>query len=166
MDHILTREESKRLMELLNLPMTEYGNFPLMRRAFLKACKILHPDKGGNAEQAQELISLYRKLEESLPSLNPQESFTTDQVSVSSDTMGFYLKDWKACIKGNPLCMCLFCLLKESHSRKNKNRRPKVWGACYCFECYILWFGLEYTYYVCCSWMGIIANLPFGSLNI
>ncbi|AWD33773.1 83T protein [Panthera leo polyomavirus 1] len=79
MDHILTREESKRLMELLNLPMTEYGNFPLMRRAFLKACKILHPDKGGNAEQAQELISLYRKLEESLPSLNPQESFTTDQ---------------------------------------------------------------------------------------
>nr|AWD33780.1 713T protein [Panthera leo polyomavirus 1] len=126
MDHILTREESKRLMELLNLPMTEYGNFPLMRRAFLKACKILHPDKGGNAEQAQELISLYRKLEESLPSLNPQESFTTDQVSVSSDTMGFYLKDWKACIKGNPLCMCLFCLLKESHSRKNKNRRPKI----------------------------------------
>ncbi|QKY77212.1 large T antigen [Rhinolophus hipposideros polyomavirus 1] len=80
MDHTLTREESMRLMELLSLPMEQYGNFPLMRKAFLQKCKILHPDKGGNQELAKELISLYKRLEEMLPTLNPEDSFSTSQI--------------------------------------------------------------------------------------
>ncbi|AOW44159.1 large T antigen [Polyomavirus sp.] len=80
MDHALTREESVKLMQLLKLPMEQYGNFPLMRRAFLEQCKVLHPDKGGNAELAKELISLYRKLEAVIPPLNPNDSFTTEQI--------------------------------------------------------------------------------------
>ncbi|BAQ55552.1 large T antigen [Bat polyomavirus 6a] len=67
MDHALTREESVRLMQLLKLPMEQYGNFSLMRKAFLRECKNLHPDKGGNPELAKELITLYRKLEEQAP---------------------------------------------------------------------------------------------------
>ncbi|BAZ96574.1 large T antigen [Rhinolophus blasii polyomavirus 1] len=80
MDHTLSREESLRLMELLSLPMEQYGNFPLMRKAFLQKCKILHPDKGGNQELAKELISLYKRLEEMLPTLNPEETFSTTQI--------------------------------------------------------------------------------------
>ncbi|BAX01887.1 large T antigen [Rhinolophus hildebrandtii polyomavirus 1] len=80
MDHTLTRAESLRLMELLSLPMEQYGNFPLMRKAFLQKCKILHPDKGGNQELAKELISLYKRLEELLPTLNPEEGFSTTQI--------------------------------------------------------------------------------------
>ncbi|ALN69895.1 LTAg [Betapolyomavirus secumuris] len=80
MDHQLTREESQRLMHLLKLPMEQYGNFPLMRKAFLRACKIVHPDKGGSDELSQELISLYRRLEESLPCLSTQDFIETDKI--------------------------------------------------------------------------------------
>ncbi|BBG61996.2 large T antigen [Myotis horsfieldii polyomavirus 3] len=54
MDHTLSREESIKLMQLLNLPLEQYGNFPLMRKAFLKRCKVMHPDKGGEPEAAKE----------------------------------------------------------------------------------------------------------------
>ncbi|AOW44160.1 small T antigen [Polyomavirus sp.] len=163
MDHALTREESVKLMQLLKLPMEQYGNFPLMRRAFLEQCKVLHPDKGGNAELAKELISLYRKLEAVIPPLNPNDSFTTEQVGVS-DSFVFYLRDWSSCLKGTEVCICLFCLLRDSHRRRGS--KPKCWGSCFCFECYIAWFGLEYTYFIAQSWQAIIAKLPFSTLNI
>ncbi|BAQ55572.1 large T antigen [Bat polyomavirus 6c] len=82
MDHALTREESQRLMELLNLPMEQFGNFHLMKRAFLSSIKKYHPDKGGDESMAKELISLYKKAECHVSSLETEDdtSFTTDEV--------------------------------------------------------------------------------------
>ncbi|BAZ96592.1 large T antigen [Rhinolophus simulator polyomavirus 2] len=80
MDHKLSREESVKLMELLKLPLEQYGNFPLMRKAFLQRCKVMHPDKGGDPEMAKELISLYKRLEECLPPLHTEEGFSTSQI--------------------------------------------------------------------------------------
>nr|AIF74279.1 large T [Bat polyomavirus] len=80
MDHVLSREECKRLMCLLDLSMEQWGNFPLMRKAFLHKCKILHPDKGGDQELAKELISLYKRVQESAPALNPDSQFSTTQI--------------------------------------------------------------------------------------
>nr|QXP80951.1 large T antigen [Squirrel monkey polyomavirus]QXP80957.1 large T antigen [Squirrel monkey polyomavirus]QXP80963.1 large T antigen [Squirrel monkey polyomavirus] len=80
MDHTLTREESKLLMELLGLPMEQYGNFPLMRKAFLQKCKIMHPDKGGDEQTAKMLISLYKKLESEVKSLNTDDGFSTEEI--------------------------------------------------------------------------------------
>ncbi|QKY77211.1 small T antigen [Rhinolophus hipposideros polyomavirus 1] len=164
MDHTLTREESMRLMELLSLPMEQYGNFPLMRKAFLQKCKILHPDKGGNQELAKELISLYKRLEEMLPTLNPEDSFSTSQVY---DTDLFiYLSDWEKCSTNtNQGCKCLFCLLRESHT-KRRTLWPKVWGDCFCFNCYTTWFGLEKSWMVFLSWKEIIGKTPYRVLNI
>ncbi|ACI16490.1 putative large T antigen [Myotis polyomavirus VM-2008] len=80
MDHTLSREESKRLMSLLGLSMDQWGNFPIMRKAFLTKCKILHPDKGGDQELAKELISLYKRAQESAAALNPDTQFSTTQI--------------------------------------------------------------------------------------
>ncbi|AFU25616.1 small T antigen [Betapolyomavirus calbifrons] len=163
MDHTLTRDESKLLMELLNLPMEQYGNFPLMRKAFLQKCKILHPDKGGDQETAKMLISLYKRLEAEVQSLNTDDCFTTDQVCEISNMI--FLKDWRTCRMGSVKCTCLFCLLKREHKQQLIGR-PKVWGTCYCFNCYILWFGLEHTYDIFLSWKALIAITPFRNLNI
>ncbi|BAX01889.1 small T antigen [Rhinolophus hildebrandtii polyomavirus 1] len=165
MDHTLTRAESLRLMELLSLPMEQYGNFPLMRKAFLQKCKILHPDKGGNQELAKELISLYKRLEELLPTLNPEEGFSTTQVYESSDIF-IYLSDWSTCRYGkNGDCRCLFCLLQRNHKRR-KTPWPKVWGDCFCFKCYTTWFGLHRSWMVFLSWKEIIGKTPYRVLNI
>ncbi|AGA82593.1 large T antigen [Betapolyomavirus mafricanus] len=84
MDKALTREESQQLMELLGLPMVQYGNLPAMRKAFLQKCKILHPDKGGNEEQMKTLMSLYKKLEDHLKDVQDEEfwahSWRADEV--------------------------------------------------------------------------------------
>ncbi|BAJ53087.1 large T antigen [Betapolyomavirus mastomysis] len=103
MDHTLTREESLRLMELLQLPMEQYGNFPLMRKAFLARCRVLHPDKGGDQTLAKELITLYRKLEEHLPQLDPQERFSTDQIPT------YGTEEWEAWWRNFNQDYDLFC---------------------------------------------------------
>ncbi|BBG62158.1 small T antigen [Rousettus leschenaultii polyomavirus 2] len=164
MDHVLSREESRRLMALLNLPMDQFGNFTLMRQAFLSQIKCTHPDKGGNPELAKELISLYKKAESQVSSLETEESFSTEQV-YESGTFFLYLKDWTACNRGEP-CACLFCMLRENHYKRKKNREKNVWGTCYCFTCYITWFGLEHTWMVWLSWRNIIANTPYRCLNL
>ncbi|BAX01893.1 large T antigen [Rousettus aegyptiacus polyomavirus 1] len=79
MDTGLTREESQTLLQLLNLGPESYGNWGLMRKAFLSKCKELHPDKGGDPEKAKLLISLYKKLEANVTTLNPEESFSTSE---------------------------------------------------------------------------------------
>ncbi|BAJ53088.1 small T antigen [Betapolyomavirus mastomysis] len=165
MDHTLTREESLRLMELLQLPMEQYGNFPLMRKAFLARCRVLHPDKGGDQTLAKELITLYRKLEEHLPQLDPQERFSTDQVCVGDPGIKF-MKDWLDCNQNLGNCTCLFCLLRDDHNEKCKGARPKCWGQCLCFKCYITWFGLEHNWEIFLSWRGIVGLMPFCALNI
>ncbi|BAQ55573.1 small t antigen [Bat polyomavirus 6c] len=165
MDHALTREESQRLMELLNLPMEQFGNFHLMKRAFLSSIKKYHPDKGGDESMAKELISLYKKAECHVSSLETEDdtSFTTDEVQKAD--MFLYLRDWVECNMGFP-CKCLFCMLRKRHNERKKNLLHNVWGTCYCFKCYILWFGLEHSWIIFLSWKGIIANTPYRCLDL
>ncbi|BBG62123.1 small T antigen [Rhinolophus thomasi polyomavirus 1] len=165
MDHTLTREESIKLMQLLNLPLEQYGNFPLMRKAFLKRCKIMHPDKGGDVEAAKELISLYKKLEECLPPLHTEEGFSTSQVCSTSNFTIF--KDWMSCKEQKILCTCIFCLLRVHHKEKPSRRsKPKCWGECLCYECYTTWFGLLDSRFIFDSWLQLIGNIPFRALKV
>ncbi|AFU25619.1 small T antigen [Saimiri sciureus polyomavirus 1] len=163
MDHTLTREESKLLMELLGLPMEQYGNFPLMRKAFLQKCKIMHPDKGGDEQAAKMLISLYKKLESEVKSLNTDDGFSTEEVCKISKLT--YMKDWLTCCFGSFSCKCLFCLLLKNH-KQELTKKPKVWGDCLCFKCYTLWFGLQYTVDIYQSWQALIGVTLFKNLNI
>nr|BBG62035.1 small T antigen [Rhinolophus affinis polyomavirus 3]BBG62053.1 small T antigen [Rhinolophus affinis polyomavirus 3]BBG62059.1 small T antigen [Rhinolophus affinis polyomavirus 3] len=163
MDHTLSREESIKLMQLLNLPLEQYGNFPLMRKAFLKRCKVMHPDKGGEPEAAKELISLYKRLEECLPPLHVEEGFSTSQVCATDNFKIF--NDWVRCKEQKISCTCIFCLLRMHHKDKS-SRRPKCWGTCLCFHCYITWFGLEDTEFIFESWMNLIGNVPFRALRV
>lgn len=163
MDHILSRDETKRLMHLLGLPMPQWGNFPLMRKAFLTKCKILHPDKGGDQELAKELIGLYKRAESAVAALNPEEQFSTTQVC--SGGACTILKDMETCPGGTSLsCVCLFCLLRDSH--REKEQAPKLWGRCYCYKCFITWFGLEDSTTVIHSWISVLGHIPFAALNI
>ncbi|BBG62086.1 small T antigen [Rhinolophus ferrumequinum polyomavirus 3] len=165
MDHTLSREESKKLMELLKLPLEQYGNFPLMRKAFLQRCKVMHPDKGGDPEAAKELISLYKRLEECLPPLHTEETFSTSQVC-SSDNFKLF-GDWQSCMLQKIPCPCIFCLLRSHHNQKQKaNRKPNCWGECLCYQCYITWFGLLDSYFILKSWMEIMGNIPFSALRV
>ncbi|BAQ55561.1 small t antigen [Bat polyomavirus 6d] len=166
MDHLLTREESIRLMQLLELPMDEFGNFNAMRSQFHKQIKKMHPDKGGNPEQAKELISLYKKLEEKISPLQPDSDATTTEQVYEQGQFFLYLKDWVSCNRGESSCACLFCMLKANHEKRKRERKHNVWGHCFCFQCYITWFGLEHSWMDWLSWRNVIANTPYGCLNI
>nr|BBG62139.2 large T antigen [Rhinolophus affinis polyomavirus 4] len=161
MDHTLSREETKRLMELLKLPLDQYGNFPLMRKSFLQRCKVMHPDKGGDPDMAKELISLYRRLEESLPALHTEEGFSTSKVCETDNFKIF--GDYITCKKLNVPCSCIFCLLRSSHKFKPPflPAKPKCWGDCLCYACYLNWFGLEDSFFILQTWINLIGNASF-----
>ncbi|BBG62085.2 large T antigen [Rhinolophus ferrumequinum polyomavirus 3] len=123
MDHTLSREESKKLMELLKLPLEQYGNFPLMRKAFLQRCKVMHPDKGGDPEAAKELISLYKRLEECLPPLHTEETFSTSQVSFSVFQIPPYgTPEWEAWWRSFNSDFDLFC--HETYRSDDDDEEP------------------------------------------
>nr|BAC81941.1 large T [JC polyomavirus] len=64
MDKVLNREESMELMDLLGLDRSAWGNIPVMRKAYLKKCKELHPDKGGDEDKMKRMNFLYKKMEQ------------------------------------------------------------------------------------------------------
>ncbi|BBG61970.1 small T antigen [Miniopterus schreibersi polyomavirus 3] len=174
MDRALTREESKQLMELLGLPMAQYGNLPAMRKAFLQKCKVLHPDKGGNEEQMKTLMSLYKKLDDHLKDIQDEEfwahSWRPEEVGADCcpvDSM--YMQDWDVCSTGRSKnCYCLMCRLRVSHklSKGNLCCRPNCWIKCYCFECFREWFGADRTYEAFLLWVKILGETPMREINL
>lgn len=164
MDTGLTREESKKLLELLQLGPENYGNWGVMRKAFLQRMKELHPDKGGNPEQAKTLISLYKKLEANITTLNPEDTFSTSEVGATSCFI--YLKDWLDCNMGYKECYCLFCITRHKHKHRDHKDRPLFWGTCHCFKCFCLWFGLDWSYTTFLIWKETVGQLPYKSLNL
>uniref|UniRef100_A0AAU7E2W4 Small T antigen n=1 Tax=Rousettus bat polyomavirus TaxID=3141932 RepID=A0AAU7E2W4_9POLY len=133
-----------------------------MRKAFLARCKELHPDKGGDPEKAKDLIRLYKKLEQSVSTLNPEESFSTSEVGATN--FFIYIKDWRECNLGHKECYCLFCLTRHKH--KNHKENPLCWGRCYCFLCFCNWFGLEWTWNTFLLWKQVVGDLPYNHLNL
>ncbi|AKQ44361.1 156 T antigen [Sus scrofa polyomavirus 1] len=74
MDIALTREERKELSELLDLAPHCFGNIPMMKFCYRKACLRLHPDKGGDAGKMQRLNELWQTFQQSIDCLRNGEN--------------------------------------------------------------------------------------------
>ncbi|WAA14054.1 Large T antigen [Pumfec polyomavirus LSF128] len=61
MDGVLSSAERRQLCSLLDLAPNHYGNIPLMKSAYKKACLRLHPDKGGDPTSMMTLNALWHK---------------------------------------------------------------------------------------------------------
>ncbi|QPB44176.1 small T antigen [Bear-associated polyomavirus 1] len=185
MDKALSRQESKDLMDLLQLPMKFYGHLPVMRKAFLAKSKEYHPDKGGDEEKCKKLTTLYRKLEESVKNDKGFESMWAGAAGAShswrsadvsnkpkDQAVGRNIEFWRnfdLCVRNvNKRCPCLMCKLKRKHLWSSKEFRvPICWGKCYCYSCYCLWFGFaEKDHSSAVVWIGMIADLTWGDLNL
>ncbi|AKC98335.1 small t antigen [Sheep polyomavirus 1] len=170
MDRALNREEARELMKLLELDMSLYGNLPVMRRAFLAKCKELHPDKGGDGNQMKRLNVLYRTMEANIKESQEEEfwnySWSPQEVG---EVDAIYIKDWTLCSHYRVAsCPCLMCQLHRSHLRNKGNVcwRPNVWLRCYCYDCFLTWFGLPREYSTAQLWVSILADTPFRNLNL
>nr|WCR62213.1 MAG: small T antigen [Polyomaviridae sp.] len=154
----------------------------------MRRCKDLHPDKGGDEAQMKKLNELYRKMEAGLADLHesgPSTSFSEPQVKRrklfhfrESFMNGFsshlcergldswYIRDLFLCGEGRvAACNCLMCTLRRRH-RERFGRRPAVWVECFCFDCFVLWFGSAINEYSAAAWQAIIAETPWGYLHI
>ncbi|AJA41151.1 large T antigen [Tadarida brasiliensis polyomavirus 1] len=76
MDSLLEKHEREKLLQLLNLSPNCFSNFPIMKQAYKKASKRLHPDKGGNNEQMMLLNSLWHRYQEGLIDLRSSQGFS------------------------------------------------------------------------------------------
>lgn len=171
MDKALTREESQALMGLLGLDMIEYGNMPVMRKAFLSKCKLYHPDKGGDGEDMKKLIYLYRKLESKVEHAEDEfTAWTSEEVCAGIGVDPIYIKDWHLCIinASGHHCPCLMCRLRRNHQQNKGNVLwpPNVWMRCYCFTCFTTWFGLPQNPCTAYLWTNIIGETPLKDLNL
>ncbi|AIS40924.1 small T antigen [Sea otter polyomavirus 1] len=180
MDTVLSREDARELMGLLRLDMAVYGNLPLMRKAYLKRCKELHPDKGGDETMMKKLNELYKLMEDNIREVHSNvEAAGWKAEEVGDDCYpsfeNVFVKDWHLC--SNYMvssCYCMMCLLKGRHiirafERKlNRTRpgRPLVWIDCYCFDCYRLWFGLDLSWATFTAWNTILINTPLKHLKL
>ncbi|WAA14049.1 Large T antigen [Lyfec polyomavirus MAF12] len=66
MDKVLSREEAKELMGLIGLPLTCWGNLPLMKKKLAEARRRNHPDKGGCTATMARLNDLWSKAKSNL----------------------------------------------------------------------------------------------------
>ncbi|CAX87759.1 large T antigen [Sumatran orang-utan polyomavirus] len=60
MDKILTKQQRKELIVLLDIEACDYGNYSIMKQQYKKMCLIYHPDKGGDGEKMRKLNSLWQ----------------------------------------------------------------------------------------------------------
>ncbi|AGR44743.1 small T antigen [Zetapolyomavirus delphini] len=165
----LTLDEQHELMDLLGLERTLYGCYGLMKTAFKSAALKYHPDKGGDPALMQRLNVLFGKLVEAMqhaPSYKPDDEVKIKLFQASPDT--FYCKTWGSCNLGlSSSCLCLMCLLRHCHKkRQNKESKPLLWMRCFCFTCFLTWFGVENNWSSCNVWMDMVANTSLDELKL
>lgn len=186
MDKLLSRDEVKELMQLIGLSMSNWGNLPLIQHKVREASRKHHPDKGGDPQKMQRLNVLKDKLTATLrdqSSGNPIWHFSSDEVSFwdLQLTVGEFLgvefsrkKLWnfEMCVmQGLRACCCLHCLLRRKHKKLAKQmakdqKGPLVWGHCWCFQCYLQWFGEDKNTESFEWWTQIIYGTQMDVLNI
>nr|BBK68900.1 small T antigen [Human polyomavirus 7]BBK68914.1 small T antigen [Human polyomavirus 7]BBK68930.1 small T antigen [Human polyomavirus 7]BBK68934.1 small T antigen [Human polyomavirus 7] len=186
MDKLLGRDEVKELMELIGLNMACWGNLPLIQHKVRLASKKYHPDKGGDPQKMQRLNVLKDKLQATLRdqrSGSPMWHYSSDEVSFWDIelTLGEFLgpefnrkKVWNynlCVVQGLRACCCIHCILKRKHKKKAKeyakdHRGPLSWGKCWCFDCYLDWFGVERSEESFMWWSHIIFQTPMDVLNL
>ncbi|WAA14029.1 Small T antigen [Bofec polyomavirus LSF72] len=177
MDRALARSELRRLMELLELPTTTYGNIPLMKAQYRKRLLELHPDKGGDTEKMAELNVLWEKFMQNVATR--RNAFVArvgglDQCQSAAEYLGkkFESKICRIpdfCKKGLPFCKCICCKLLRQHIDLKMcfNRKCLVWGECFCFRCFCMWFALHPESELAFQrWKSVIAGLEFVLLDI
>ncbi|QMP82845.1 small T antigen [Rabbit polyomavirus] len=194
MDQTLTRNESKELMQLLELQMDAWGNMPLMKRQYLQKCKVFHPDKGGDENKMKRLTELWDKLCTTLQEVHTQNVEEDNVYNVSEVTkycpcaQGIIWKDFNATTwqmldphfelkmcKNYETCSmancykCIYCILQAKHMYRVKlvrMNKPLVWIQCYCIKCFCDWFGLVQGQSTFAYYCFIIKNTPWCVLNI
>ncbi|AIT68769.1 small t antigen [Bovine polyomavirus 3] len=181
MDRVLAREEAKELLGLLGLPPTCWGNMPLMKKKLREARIKYHPDKGGDNQTMARLNDLWAKAQAKLESVHESDpGFFSGPVSFFWDsdypTLGEMLGPlWGSKIKRNSHCVvfgmractCITCVLGQIHQKKLKAwRRPITWGECYCFNCYLVWFGLRRDWAAHYWWSCILFNSTMDELGL
>lgn len=172
MDKVLNREESMELMDLLGLDRSAWGNIPVMRKAYLKKCKELHPDKGGDEDKMKRMNFLYKKMEQGVKVAHQPDFGTWNSSEVgcdfppNSDTL--YCKEWPNCATNPSVhCPCLMCMLKLRHrNRKFLRSSPLVWIDCYCFDCFRQWFGCDLTQEALHCWEKVLGDTPYRDLKL
>ncbi|QIQ69376.1 small T antigen [Sciurus carolinensis polyomavirus 1] len=171
MESALTRDEQKELMGLLGLDPGCWGAMQLMRRAYHKKCLEYHPDKGGDGEKMKRMNVLYKKVMDNIERETPEQtwSWNSTEVRDKMDMMSpsaFYIRVWGHCNLGLlSSCDCLMCTLRKCHQIRCKYN-SLVWLRCYCFDCFLQWFGMENNYYAFETWREVVATTPFQNLQI
>ncbi|DAZ92359.1 TPA_asm: Small T antigen [Steenbok polyomavirus] len=181
MEKVLMREEAKELLGLLGLPHTCWGNVPLMKKKLAEARRKYHPDKGGDNETMARLNDLWAKAAANLEQVHASDpGFFAGPVSFFWDcdfpTLGEMMGPlWKGkllqtshCwIFGLRGCGCITCTLYRKHKKRAKaERRPLTWGSCYCFNCYLVWFGLHRSLTAHFWWSCVLYNSTMDELGL
>lgn len=177
MDRALARSELRRLMELLELPATTYGNIPLMKAQFRRRILELHPDKGGDTNRMAELNVLWEKFMQNLT--ERRSAFLArvgglDECKSAAEFLGKKFEERvckvpEQCIKGLPFCKCLCCKLLRQHLDLKicYDKKCLVWGECFCFKCFCIWFALHPDSEVSLHrWKSVIGGLEFVLLDV
>lgn len=159
----------------------------MMKFHYRKACLKLHPDKGGNPQKMQRLNFLWQHFQESLDCLRNGEGagiysfqvkypyYASGGLFTLQEVLGERLTPSKllrgpGCKfnKGPVTCRCVTCKLNQQHRelKKSRNKPCLVWGECFCYSCYLLWFGFPETWESFDWWMEIIKQTEMSLLNL
>ncbi|AJA41152.1 small T antigen [Tadarida brasiliensis polyomavirus 1] len=177
MDSLLEKHEREKLLQLLNLSPNCFSNFPIMKQAYKKASKRLHPDKGGNNEQMMLLNSLWHRYQEGLIDLRSSQVCVLGLTDLWDITLEeFYgerlkellLKTPQCFQKGLSTCNCFCSRLNNQHEilKEVKKKKCLVWGECFCYFCFHLWYGLPHNWETFDLWASVIAQMPKSLLHL
>ncbi|BAQ55565.1 small t antigen [bat polyomavirus 5b1] len=178
MDKFMDREELRELCELLQIPPHCYGNLPMMKINYKKMSKIYHPDKGGDAEKMKRMNELWQKLQDGVCNARDEgpvsrwfweyEAMTLHEF-LGPDFQTRFCKSYPCCaFTAKEFCMCVCCLLNKQHKiyKVKKEKKCLVWGDCFCYRCYLLWFGFTHTEESFHWWAMILAETELKILNL
>nr|AGL07649.1 small T-antigen [MW polyomavirus] len=183
MDRVLSRDEVKELMALLSLNTAAWGNIPLMQYKYRQTCLKLPPDKGGDGEKMKRLNELFSKMYTTIEKLRREGEvyfpakvgYFIDDVVTLGDVLGPSFEEkiiyiWPLCASDllRHKCGCVCCLLKKQHRNDKlaKQKQCLVWGECFCYKCFLLWFGQEFGYTSFFWWKHIMHNTEFDLLRL
>ncbi|WAA14055.1 Small T antigen [Pumfec polyomavirus LSF128] len=177
MDGVLSSAERRQLCSLLDLAPNHYGNIPLMKSAYKKACLRLHPDKGGDPTSMMTLNALWHKFTVTITELrSPNFQVSTIfwgmenslQLALGTTIKRKFIQN-PCCIKAKePTCRCITCSLARQHSKWKtlKNKKCLVWGECLCYRCFLIWFGEAESWDSFDKWQKIILHTDLDLLNL
>ncbi|AGA82591.1 small T antigen [Eidolon polyomavirus 1] len=183
MDTALTRVEKKKLCFLLDLPPQCYGNVPMMKSRYKRACLKLHPDKGGEDLLMKELNMLWQKFQEGIFNLRRDipsfEEVSTTHWEVCPLTLADFIANGyrgkfclsAACLNNRQresLCKCICCKLHRQHCSLKILRKKNclVWGECFCYWCFLEWFGFPNNWESFDWWQKILEETEFELLHL